>query len=181
MLLPFGILASSGAGPAGAMELISTTVVSTPVTSLTFSSIPQTYKHLQVRTTWHENTSGYVFVTANGHSSASSTAVHYLTGNGTTVASAGNTNWPGYWFNGFAGAIDSNGTSVFSAGIIDVLDYTQTTKAKTYRMFSGGPTTVGLTSALDTSLEAVNTLLFWTGGAATFSAGTRFSIYGIKG
>jgi hypothetical protein len=185
MLIPLGFWAASGAGggaSAADFQLISTQVLGSSASSVTFSSIPSTFRHLQIRVTWHENTSGYLYVTANNHSVANSAAVHYLIGNGTAVTSNSNINFPGYWFNGGGGAIDTNGTTVFSAGIIDVLDYSQTTKAKTYRMLWGqavsGNNQVGLTSGLDTSTEAVNNLKLWTGGAPTFAVGARFSLYG---
>jgi hypothetical protein len=182
MLLPLGILASSGGAAASDFQLISSQVLASTATSVTFSSIPSTFRHLQIRVTYHQNTSGYLFFTANNHSAAGSTSGHYLIGNGSTVVSDGHINWPGYFFNGDTGATDADGSSVFTAAIIDALDYSQTTKAKTYRSLWGqavsGNNNVVLTSGRDASTEAVDTIKLWTGGAQLFAVGSRFSLYG---
>lgn len=183
-LLPLGIWAASGAsaGGGGDYQLISTQVLGSTAASVTFSSIPSTFRHLQIRVTYHQNTSGYLYFTANNHSAAGSTSGHYLIGNGSTVISDNHTSWPGYFFNGDTGATDADGSSVFTAAIIDALDYSQTTKAKTYRTLWGqavsGNNNVALTSGRDASTEAVNTIKLWTGGAPTFAVGSRFSLYG---
>lgn len=184
MLLPLGILASSGGGAVD-YELISTQVLASTATSVTFSAIPSTFRHLQIRVTYHQNTSGYLYFKANGHTTAGSTSGHYLIGNGSSVISDNHTSWPGYFFNGDTGAVDANGTSVFTAAIIDALDYSQTTKAKTYRLLWGqavsGNNKIALTSGRDASTEAVSSIALYTGGAALFAVGSRFSLYGLKG
>jgi hypothetical protein len=47
--IPLGILAVAGSAPASAYELIQTQVIGGETVSVTLSSIPQTYKHLQIR------------------------------------------------------------------------------------------------------------------------------------
>jgi len=48
MHIPLGILAASGGGAAGAFESIATVTATGSQTSLTFTSIPNTYQHLQL-------------------------------------------------------------------------------------------------------------------------------------
>lgn len=126
MALPMGLLGGAAYRSAD-FQLISTQVLTGSAASVTFSSIPGTFRHLQIRVTYHQNTSGYLYFKANGHTTAGSTSGHYLIGNGSSVISDNHTSWAGYFFNGDTGAVDANGTSVFTAAIIDALDYSQTT------------------------------------------------------
>jgi hypothetical protein len=188
MPIPLGIFATAGASAAsaGAYELISTTILTGDNNSIVFSSIPQTYKHLQVRVVSKTKDTGLGLygVRLNGVTS-NSYSYHRLGTNstGASVISQNtiNTSWgPGYLYQPL------NTTSgVFSASIIDILDYTSTTNNKTVRALNGshdpsGDKRVGLHSGNLRSTSAVTSVtvedMVWT-----FVSGSRFSLYGIKG
>ena len=185
----FWAIAGAGGAAAGAYELISTTVLSTTATTVTFSSIPQNYKHLQIRTTSKSNytSAGYqgsrqlIF---NGDYT-SNWSSHRIWGTGSTVSSEA------YGLSGATGGygwgIANSGTSMFDASVIDILDYTSTSKNKTLRSLSGFTNTasadyrIALTSAAWRSTAAVNEILFTMNDGSSYQVGTRFSLYGVKG
>jgi hypothetical protein len=74
----------------------------------------------------------------------------------------------------------------FAAHIIDVLDYTSAAKFKTTRMLGGyaagnGNSYLQLASGNWRSTAAVNSIQIISLGGDAFVAGSRFSVYGIKG
>jgi hypothetical protein len=107
-------------------------------------------------------------------------SMHQLRGDGST-ASAGANN-PGVAsvhlmpFN--------NSTSTFTGGVIDILDYSNTNKYKTFRGLSGGDTNgagnVFLRSGLWMSTSAINSIVITPNGN-TFAQHSSFALYGIKG
>jgi hypothetical protein len=167
-----GITASGiqGSLNAGSFESIATvTVGSGGASSVTFSSIPSTYTHLQIRV-FYKNT-GSVYMTAN---STSATKGHYLYGEGSGVAA-------GVSATNFVGNASS---SQFGVGIIDILDYTNTNKLVTVRSLAGydanGSGELSLNSELyNLSSTAVNALAF-TPSSGTFAQYSHFALYGIK-
>ena len=149
----------------------------------TFSSIPQNFQHLQLRC--YMRAAGatsyqYVYFRLNGDT-GSNYAYKYFNGNGTsavTSASFGGS----YGLIGYS-ASNSNTTGIFSTVIIDILDYTSTTKNKTVRTLSGydnnGSGSVRLNSNLwFKTPEAINRIDIFTGGS--FIAGSRADLYGIQ-
>ena len=83
MLIPIGFFGAGAA--AGAYELIETQVLGSDVYSITFSSVPQTYKHLQIRLTARCTASGstgdWLSIRFNGDSSGNYGGSYYLIGN----------------------------------------------------------------------------------------------------
>jgi hypothetical protein len=132
-------------------DLISTNIVSAAdVGGISFSSIPQTYKHLQVRLSYQANTSinnNYgLAMTLNSENSTSDNAQHILFANGSALnsrAASGVTQithalipypQPSY----FGGTLNpSSFQSQSVVAIIDILDYRTPSKNKTTRYFSG--------------------------------------------
>lgn len=184
--LGFWAVAGAGGGAAaGAYELISTTVLSSTSSSVSFTSIDTTtYKHLQVRVTVAANTAGVpgIFATFNSDS-GSNYAYHNLQGFNSSVTSSAQSTKTFMYLGDIAGnAVASN----FCANIIDILDAGSTTKFKTVRTLAGvagNSTTTGLV-ALKSSLwqsTAAITSFTMTPSASSFAIGSRFSLYGIKG
>lgn len=187
MLIPVGIFASSG-GVAAAFELISTTILTGSQSQIVFSSIPSTYKHLQVRISGRTNTGGSndsVWVRFN-NDSANNYIWHELRGGGfgsyTVTSQTGSTSST----QGYVGYAPGSGTSfanAFGNTIVDVLDYASTSKYKTMRSMSGTNAEiryVTLGSALWKATSAVTSVTVGNDGAS-WATGTRVSIYGIKG
>ena len=176
--MPFGIgfFATAGAGAGGgAFELISTQLITSSTASVTFSSIPQTYKHLQIRYVY-KPVSGNA--TLQGRFNGDSTSAynqHTLFGNGSSVGSNYSTGSEISQL-GYANSL----TSYEGFGVIDILDYSSSSKNTTTRTFRGRLDEVRVASGLWRNTAAV-TSIFLNTDSSTFAAGSRFSLYGIKG
>jgi hypothetical protein len=180
-----GILASSTPAAAGDFESIATvTVGAGGSSSVTFSSIPSTYTHLQLRfiarQTSASGTQAY-YLEVNGDTGNSYTN-HFLYGNGSTVTAEGYATGN---FNGFGpmyitGTADSN---IYSVGIIDILDYANTNKNKTIRGLHGhdanGSGNIYLTSTGWLSTSAISSLKFFR-TSSTIAQYSQIALYGIK-
>jgi hypothetical protein len=186
--IPLGILAVAGSAPASAYELIQTQVIGGETVSVTLSSIPQTYKHLQIRGVVRLggfNTSAGFNMRLN-NDSTSNYYWHRLRGAGSSVVSdqAGSLQTRISFFNAPAANATS---SVYSPFVIDILDYASTSKLTTIR-YLGGPTIgtstagVALISGLYNSTAAISSMTFGNFiDDGNIVGGSRFSIYGIKG
>lgn len=176
-----GIIASSYPRSTTAFESIATSSP-TSGSTITFSSIPSTYKHLQLRMKIHTSTTGdTIYVRLNGDTSANYTR-HYLQGNGTSATAVGNTGRTYMQVGGFS-TTTSDTTYAYSV-ISDLIDYADTTKNKTLRTFSGidknGTGDMILASNLWLSTSAVNSITVAI-DTNTFASGTSIALYGIKG
>ena len=158
--------------------------------TLTFSSIPSTFKHLQIRaiakdTNTAGNTTLQLEMRFNGDT-GSNYAYHAVRGDGSTAftdADAPTTKMT--IFN--ASLRESSATSTMAVSIIDILDYSSTSKNKTVRYLSGMNKNLGTTddkisfgSNLWASTSAVNSISLIATSTA-FTTSTQFALYGIKG
>ena len=125
----------------GSYESIATYTVGTGgVANVTFSSIPQTYKHLQIRafardlraSTWIDT----LWLYCNSDVTGTNYVSQLLVGNGSSVSAANDAGVTNYGTPiGLTTA--TNVTTAFSPNIIEVLDYTNTNKNKTFRSLNG--------------------------------------------
>jgi hypothetical protein len=189
--MPFslGFWAAAGGGAAGgdAMELISTTILGTSSASVTLSGIPATYKHLQVRFTVRDDYSGGTqapFRMVVNADTGANYSRHWLRGDGSSVQSNSGSSENSAWLNYTLSA--GSGTNYFTGGVLDILDYASTSKNKTTRVligsygYAGGHTQISLSSSGWFSTSAITSLQFYS-TLGNLVAGTRFSLYGIKG
>lgn len=185
------VLDSGGAGGGGgAYESIATATGTGSSATITFSSIPSTYKHLQIRgimkSTSALNQNTAEFTIALNSDTGSNYAVHRLTGDGATVAASGgaSTNYPS--LNLSVPRSDGSTPNTMGTLVLDLHDYASTTKNKTLRMFSGadqngtGTYGLGLFSSLWINTSAVTSLSL-TVASGNWTTSTVFSLYGIKG
>ena len=155
-------------------------VGSAGATSITFSSIPSTYTHLQIRATMVNASTNYsIKIRFNGDTSTNYSA-HQITGTGSAVLAGAETSVDIALI-----GVGANNTSLYSAGMItDILDYANTNKYKTVRSFSGGDGNgsgqIKLVSAGWRSTSAI-TSIFINADGSTFNQYTSFALYGIKG
>ena len=179
-LLPLGILSSSGAGGANtALELIQSQVLSSYATAVTFSSIPSTYKHLQLRFAGKTTNNGYTLqFQFNGATSGYSwhTLSNYSTGAYSEASSSTSSIRLSNSFNDLGAP---------STAILDLADYTNQNKYKTARIFygandNGSYNRVMLASGLYQSGAVISSITV-LGNTGTFDYGSRFSLYGVKG
>jgi hypothetical protein len=185
-----GILASSGGAAAGAapsFESIATTTLSTGTASVTFSSIPATFTHLQLRViarTDRSNNFDAFIIKANNDGTIANYTYHYVYGDGSS-AGAGNEN------NTYAGAVvyrlpaASAAASIFGSTVTDILDYKNTNKYKTLRSIGGvdlnGSGEIYFGSNLWLSTTAISSLVIVPRTGTNFVQYTQFALYGIKG
>lgn len=184
-LIPLGILASAG-GKAGSYESISTTTLASTTATVTISSIPSTYQHLQLRLITRSSRAADnddLNMRVNGITTASYSN-HKLYGDGATVTAAGASS---VTIMEQIGKMSGNTSTanIFGVTIVDIHDYASTTKNKTIRVFNGidQNTTTGfvfLSSGLFQSTNAITSLTF-SCQVASFVAGSTFALYGIKG
>jgi hypothetical protein len=185
-----GILAAAGGGVASSYESISTvTVGSGGSASVTFSSIPATFAHLQVRGILRSTAAVAVnqsMLQINGNTSTSSYAFHQIYGNGTAAGAEG---YPTGTLGGVAPFTRNPGASatsgMFGAVIMDILDYTNTNKYKTVRIFYGydanGTGQVGLTSGLYLpNTNAITQLDITIQGGGNYAQYSSLALYGVK-
>jgi hypothetical protein len=185
-----GIIASSISGSkisTASFESIASATGNGSSSTITFSSIPSTYKHLQIRgiartLDTESDTARYISMQFNSDSS-SNYAWHGLYGNQSSNTAEAAISYPttyGYQ----RGLSQSTSTSTMGAFIIDIQDYSSTSKNKTVRTFSGvdfnGSGSVNLYSSLWMSTSAISSLTL-TSNTGEFSTNTTFALYGIKG
>jgi len=142
--------------------------------SITFSSIPQTYTNLQIRALAKNDGLASISIRFNGDS-GSNYSWHRLYGNGTSAISGGSANAQPQIL---GGVLDVQ----FGSTIIDILDYVNTSKYKTTRSLSGfdnnGSGWVGLWSGNWMNTAAISSITITSG---TISQYSQFALYGIKG
>lgn len=188
MLIPLGFLAASGAGTPPAMELITTQVLTGSAANITLDSLntwASTYKHLQIRYTEYYNQAGFsTWVRFNGDAGANYSFGALAAGGNTPLTATGGTS-NNFAFVNHPITGHSSDTNVRTVGVIDILDFASTSKNKTIRSLYGqagaGAWLVGLHSAQWMSTAAISSMTFGVNGSPQFAAGTRYSVYGIKG
>jgi hypothetical protein len=171
--------------PDGAYDSLATvTVPSGGVASITFAGIPNTYKHLQVRFIGrYSTTTKNLYFDFNGDTTNSNYYFHTLTGDGSS-ASAGGTQLPIIGNDAITSSAETANT--FGVGIIDILDYANTSKNKVSRSLTGndlnGSGNVKLGSCLWINTSAINSITFkpQSGLGANFAQYSQFSLYGVK-
>lgn len=174
-----GVIASQISGhlwaPSGAYDSIATATGA--ASTITFSSIPSTYTHLQLRL-FMVGTNATMDVWGRFNSDTGSNyATHRIYGDGTSAAAGGAATSSKIDF--FAWSNTQPGVAV-----IDILDYANTSKYKTSRSLTGsdsnGSGYMMFTSGLWQNTSAINSITFFP-QVGTFAAGTHAALYGIKG
>ena len=181
-----GIIASSWKSAGGDFESIATYTASGSTDTITFSSIPSTYKHLQIRFIARGNAAtanNVVNIRANGDT-GSNYAYHDLEGDGSSASAYGTSAQTLIY--GSIIALGSASSNVMGAQIIDLLDYASTNKTKTFRIMgaydNNGSGQLRFGSGLWNSTSAVTSIsLICQGSGNTFNSASTFALYGIKG
>lgn len=120
--------------PGDFVSIATVTVGAGGASSISFSSIPSTYQHLQLRGIT-KNASSSTFAAMRFNSDTGSNySAHYIDGDGASVAAGGASNYDRSYF-GYTGT--SSQTNIFGVSVIDILDYKDTNKFKTVRILTG--------------------------------------------
>jgi hypothetical protein len=153
----------------------------TGTNTVTFSSIPGTYKHLQIRFRAANPNFDTLGVRFNGDTGTNYTE-HLIEGSGIGTAGGGGNGLGVVSRIGILSLTDvANQQSV---GVIEIIDYASTTKTKSLRYAAGrenqatsGRTVLG--SGMRNNTEAITSVTLFAPG--NFTTGTTFALYGIKG
>lgn len=164
----------------GSVYPIGISIVAAASNEINFTNIPQNYKHLQLRASVLGSSQNQdILMRVNGVSAANSYARHELRGTGTSPAIAnGNANTTE--FDIATNAIDANyPTSI----ILDILDYSNTNKNKTFKTISGGDRngsgSVSFITALRMSTAAVTSIRIFV-NVGNINVNSTFALYGIS-
>ena len=184
-----GLLDAGVAASTNSYESIATVSVgSGGQTTISFTSIPSTYKHLQIRGIARASAadaSDHNIVAAfNSDTTYTNYRTHVLDGDGST-ASSGAAQVSGFYASAGLTLGNTSTASAFSATVMDILDYTNTNKNTTTRALNGfdrnGSGYVRFASSLWINTAAITRidLSLRTGG--DFVQYSQFALYGIKG
>jgi len=177
-----------GAFVGSSYESIATYEVdSSGTSSITFSSIPSTYRHLQIRWVARENTGSVSDGNENirirfNSDSGSNYSLHRMYSTGSSYSADGYANQTDVVVNGFAG----NGatTSIYGMGILDILDYRDTDKYKTMRYCGAidlnGSGYVWFGAGNWRNTNAITTIALRE-DTNSFKQYSHFALYGING
>ena len=146
--------------------------------SISFTSIPSTYKHLQIRAIALNPTAWNRFsIKLNNDTTTSNYNLHAIqaTGSGT----------PASFYEGSTSKLGGSNLNNPGVSIIDIIDYTNTNKYKTLRGLYGydsnGTGQVQFGSILWQSTSAINSIILTNESGYDFSQYSSFALYGIKG
>jgi hypothetical protein len=185
------LLAGNAFFDPGYYQSIATSTVGSGGTgTITFSSIPATYKHLQLRCLSRTNRATYssdsIAIRFNSDTGANY-SYHLLYGQGSSVSVAAVTSTT---LMEAPAATTTATANPFAGAIIDVIDYESTNKNKTIRVLgafdnnSGSANQEGyvtFASGLWMNTTAVNTITLTPKNGSLFSEYSSFALYGIKG
>lgn len=181
---PKGNTIWDGTTATSAFDSLGSVLLSASASSITFSNIPQTYTHLHIRVLARSTGTGpdQLALTFNG--SSSSYTDHNLRHNNNVTGAGYDANGPATYIDRFPGTNATTGN--FGPIVMDILDYTATTKAKVIRALGG------YDSNGSTSLVALNSGSWYANTAGvyqaitsititnTFAAYSQVSLYGVK-
>ena len=166
-------------GPFGAYDALGTvTVGATAVPSIDLIGIPSGYKHLQIRATiFGSSLNDDILARFNGVTNNYS--YHEMRANGSTVTSGASANTTGFYV-----ATNALSTTFPTVFVMDVLDYTSTSKTKTSRILQGkdsnGGGTISLFSGLYHGTPSAITSIRIYAASGNFNQYSSFALYGVK-
>jgi hypothetical protein len=167
-------------------ESIATTTGTGSAATLSFTSIPSTYKHLQIRyisrsTAGSAGLSG-IQVTANSDTTSGNYSYHRIVGDGSSASAYGQSGLDYIGLN----SNSANTSGMYAVGVLDILDYTSTNKGKTFRILTGGDlnNTLGVITLRSQgwfATPAAITRIDLTTSVGNFDTNSQFALYGIRG
>jgi hypothetical protein len=153
-------------------------------TSFTFSSIPSTYTHLQLRCSYANATGDYDSIDFNGDTTSANYTMQRMRSNGTGFTAQGFTSFGPIAIDQYSpvpGTFPNNR----GVAIVDIHNYSSTSQYKTVRTVNGYDTGasgyVGTNSGLWLNTAAISSIRVTSAGNDTFATGSIFALYGIKG
>lgn len=192
-----GIYASQISGhlwaPSGAYDSIATVTVGAGGTAnIEFTSIPSTYTHLQIRFNAQTNRGTYgvdEFRLQVNSDTGNNYARHRLAGTGSSVEANATTSTSYINSQGSIGTTTA-GAAFFGGGVIDILDYANTSKYKTFRTLNGADIngtiagfggSIGFASGLWQNTNAITSIKMYPDAGTLWTQYSSFALYGIRG
>ena len=145
--------------------------------NITFSSIPATYKHLEVRLFQRKSSGGNdaIRMHLNADTTNGNYAYYAFYGDGTVGVQS-------ITDNSGIGSIREN---AWNTTVITIPDYTSTSKIKSYRSLTGSSSQVGSAAfyvgTVWDNTAAINSISLTVGNGSDFITGSVFALYGLKG
>jgi len=148
---------------------LATTTLSGGETSVTFSSIPASYRDLVIQGTTKAGAEVALLIAFNADTTDANYSWVYMLGNGSTASSTTGAN-----------KLISSTSTVFSTFRVQAMDYSATDKHKTY--LSRADVSSAFTYALAGRWANTNAITSVAISVASnsFSAGSTFSLFGIE-
>lgn len=169
----------------GAFESIATTLGTGSSATISFTSIPATYKHLQIRFIARDadtEVGNNQFLQFNSDTGANY-SWHILEADGSTVTANGQASQSKMIAGRISAATATAG--IMGVGIIDILDYANTNKYKTIRTLSGQDRNGGGVARFDSgnwrNTAAVTSIQIINSSTTNYTTDSQFALYGIKG
>jgi len=170
------------------VQIASAVVTSGGTSAITFSGIPQTYTHLQVRYMVKTDAASpgspgdLILVFGGPNAGNGYTHILYGVGSGTpTATSSGAVSYGKY------ASYTSRTTELsnaFGVGIVNIFDYTNANKSKTWRTLGGwdsnGSGTVSFASGLHNNTSALTSISFSMDIGYYFAQYSSFALYGVR-
>lgn len=179
-----GRLAAPDTGAMFPLGMVS--VGSAGASTIEFTSIPSTYKHLQVRALIRGAASASA-ISANmqfNSDTGSNYSYHELYGNGTSAQASAGATQTRFFLHGNAPAATALASS-FGVAVMDILDYANTSKYKTTRCLNGMDVNgsggyILLDSGNWRNTNAITSIQI-APNSGNFAQYSQFALYGIKG
>lgn len=159
-----------------AQVALATITLGSAQSTVTFSSIPATYRDLRlVITTKNVTTQGYLGLQFNGDTGSS--AYYYVQMGGSGSAASSSVLSPSDGVTAIY--VYPLGTTDATNAVVDIMDYSVTDKHKSVLSRSNDASAnVTALAGRWANTAAITTLRFWT-GSGSWGSGSTFSLYGI--
>lgn len=174
------MLAGNEAFSPASDDFLEEVILTSSASSVTFSGLDAytDYKHLQIRMITQsdrgagEDSFGLRFNSDSG----SNYSWHRLFGNGSSVISSAATSQTLIYIGNI-----TNSTNVFTGLVLDILDFSSSSKNTTTRNLAGSSSRIGMHSGAYLQTSAITSLEIFSTTSSNITSGSRFSLYGSKG
>lgn len=185
------MLAGNDAYMPSSFESIATASGTGSSRTITFSSIPSTFKHLQLRYIGKASDSAtaaiYDIAIQFNSDTGANYAYHSLQGAGSSATASGGASANTVDILSIPNSVAAL-ANMFGTGIIDILDYASTSKNKTVKTMAGydtnatsPPGRIGLYSGFWNSTSAITSISLTLPAGSNWTTTSSFALYGIKG
>lgn len=187
-----GTLSAGVAASTTAFESIASATGTGSSGTISFTSIPSTYQHLQIRYIGKEDSTASavarnIYIQFNSDTGSTSYAYHELLGTGSAASASGSPNQNAIFLGDAIATSHSSLANVVGVGFVDILDYASSTKNKTIKTMYGCDANtastafqINLRSGVWLSTSAITRIDIKT-SSGNYTTASQFALYGIKG